>query len=86
MKSMLSAFLSHVGRTGWGIAWYLNDEIIPTLTLTRGVTYTFEVLGGDNPNLSAQYHPFYITDDSEGGYFQLSAADQQVNDSMNKFA
>ncbi|XP_072030814.1 uncharacterized protein [Amphiura filiformis] len=66
------------GRTGWGIAWYLNNEIIPVLTLTRGVTYTFEVLGGDNAAISAQYHPFYITDDPTGGYFQLSEAEQQA--------
>ena len=73
-----SYYLYLAGQPGWGIAWYLNNEIIPVLTLTRGVTYTFEVLGGDNPNLSAQYHPFYITDDPTGGYFQLPASEQQV--------
>ena len=34
----------------------------------RGKTYTFVVEGGQNPNSPAAYHPFYITDDPEGGY------------------
>ncbi|XP_022086607.1 protein Skeletor, isoforms B/C-like [Acanthaster planci] len=58
------------GKTGWGIAWYVNDLLIPEITVERGVQYTFEVYGGDNSEDSAKYHPFYITDDPEGGYAQ----------------
>ena len=36
--------------------------------MVRGKTYTFVVEGGDDKELPAGYHPFYITDDPEGGY------------------
>ncbi|XP_038046019.1 protein Skeletor, isoforms B/C-like [Patiria miniata] len=58
------------GKVGWGIAWYVNDLLIPEITVQRGMTYTFEVHGGNDPALAARYHPFYITDDSEGGFAQ----------------
>lgn len=58
------------GHVSWGIAWYLNDLLIPELYVERGETYTFEVEGGDRPAIPAQYHPFYITDSVEGGYGQ----------------
>lgn len=65
------------GRVGWGIAWFINGQLIPELTLRRNVTYTFLVSGGDDPVVSGNYHPFYITDDVNGGYAQLTEADQQ---------
>ena len=67
-----------LGRPGWGIAWYINDELIPIITVKRGVTYTFDIYGGDDDRLPASYHPFYITDDPDGGYAQLSPQEQQV--------
>lgn len=60
------------GIPSWGIAWYLNDELIPELYVERGETYTFIVEGGNNPQQSARYHPFYITDSNEGGIGQIS--------------
>lgn len=36
--------------------------------MIRGKTYTFVVEGGHDPDVAAKYHPFYITDDSVGGY------------------
>lgn len=54
----------------WGIAWYLNDLLIPELYVERGQTYTFVVEGGDRPANPAQFHPFYITDSPEGGFAQ----------------
>ncbi|XP_030841370.1 protein Skeletor, isoforms B/C [Strongylocentrotus purpuratus] len=65
------------GSVGWGIAWFINGQLIPVLTLSRGKTYTFLVSGGDEPSVNANYHPFYITDDSAGGYAQLSQDEQQ---------
>lgn len=62
-----SAITKH---SSWGIAWYLNDLLIPELYVERGQTYTFEVEGGDRPENPAQYHPLYITDSAEGGYAQ----------------
>ncbi|XP_033097580.1 fibropellin-1-like [Anneissia japonica] len=64
------------GNVGWGISWYINNLLIPRLTLTRGTTYTFKVNGGNNPSQSADYHPFYLTNDPAGGYASLSQAEQ----------
>ncbi|XP_053947186.1 protein Skeletor, isoforms B/C [Anastrepha ludens] len=58
------------GIPSWGIAWYLNDQLIPEITVQRGKTYEFHIEGGDNPAQPARYHPFYITDSPEGGLGQ----------------
>ncbi|XP_018392554.1 PREDICTED: protein Skeletor, isoforms B/C-like [Cyphomyrmex costatus] len=58
------------GTPSWGIAWYINDLLIPEITVERGKTYTFIVEGGNDPTNPAKYHPFYITDSSEGGLGQ----------------
>ncbi|CAG9858428.1 unnamed protein product [Phyllotreta striolata] len=60
------------GLPSWGIAWYINDLLIPELTLERGQTYTFKVEGGDDSSNPARFHPFYITDSKEGGFGQKS--------------
>jgi len=56
------------GHVGWGISWYINGLLIPEIHVVRGKTYTFVVEGGDDKEFAAGYHPFYITDDPEGGY------------------
>ena len=56
------------GHVGWGIAWYINGLMIPEIHVVRGKTYTFVIEGGNDPGQTAAYHPFYITDDPEGGY------------------
>ena len=61
----------------WGIAWYLNNLLIPELYVERGQTYTFVVEGGDKKNQPARYHPFYITNSSEGGLGQKTANEQR---------
>ena len=58
---------SPVGRSGWGIAWYLNSTLIPVINVTRGNTYTFLIYGGNNSSNPSNYHPFYITDSIAGG-------------------
>ncbi|KAG5348197.1 SKEL1 protein, partial [Acromyrmex charruanus] len=58
------------GTPSWGIAWYINDLLIPEITVERGKTYTFIVEGGDDPANPARYHPLYITDSPEGGLGQ----------------
>ncbi|XP_055587341.1 protein Skeletor, isoforms B/C isoform X2 [Uranotaenia lowii] len=60
------------GHPSWGIAWYLNDLLIPEVYVERGQTYTFVVEGGNDSTQPAKYHPFYITDSPEGGYGQLN--------------
>ncbi len=66
------------GQPGWGIAWYINDRLIPEITVKRGVNYIFEVHGGDNPELSASFHPLYITNNETGGYSQLLPEEREV--------
>ncbi|XP_038046212.1 protein Skeletor, isoforms B/C-like isoform X2 [Patiria miniata] len=61
---------SVTGKVGWGIAWYVNGRLIPEIHVVRGVNYTFTVFGGDDPDQSARYHPFYLTNDTVGGYAQ----------------
>ncbi|KAL0134538.1 hypothetical protein PUN28_001371 [Cardiocondyla obscurior] len=60
------------GTPSWGIAWYINGLLIPEITVERGKTYTFIVEGGNDSSNRARYHPFYITDSSEGGLGQNS--------------
>ena len=61
-------FMYCVGQVGWGIAWFINDLLVPELEFQRGRTYTFTVEGGNNPEDPSNYHPFYITDSISGGY------------------
>ena len=58
------------GESSWGIAFYINDYLIPEIIVERGETYIFEVESGNNPSNPAKYHPFYITDSKQGGYGQ----------------
>lgn len=36
------------GTNSWGIAWYINDLLIPEIQVVRGETYTFIVEGGND--------------------------------------
>ncbi|XP_011136070.1 protein Skeletor, isoforms B/C isoform X2 [Harpegnathos saltator] len=65
------------GSSSWGIAWYINDLLIPEITVERGQTYTFIVEGGNDPSNPARYHPFYITNSPEGGFGQKNKDEQE---------
>ncbi|XP_062537926.1 protein Skeletor, isoforms B/C isoform X1 [Armigeres subalbatus] len=65
------------GHPSWGIAWYLNDMLIPEVYVERGKTYTFIVEGGDDETQPAKFHPFYITDSPEGGFGQNTGTQQE---------
>lgn len=39
----------------WGIAWYVNDLLIPEITVERGLTYEFIIEGGNDPSQPARY-------------------------------
>jgi len=43
----------------------------------REQTYTFVIEGGNDRTNPARYHPFYITDSSEGGFGQKSEEEQK---------
>ncbi|KAK3915805.1 Protein Skeletor, isoforms D/E, partial [Frankliniella fusca] len=66
------------GHVGWGISWYINGLLIPEINVVRGKTYTFVVEGGLDPETPARYHPFYITDDSVGG-FEHKTPEERAN-------
>ncbi|KAL1494772.1 hypothetical protein ABEB36_010317 [Hypothenemus hampei] len=65
------------GHVGWGISWYINGLLIPEINVVRGKTYNFITEGGENPEISAKYHPFYITDDPIGGYSYKSPEEKK---------
>lgn len=67
------------GTPSWGIAWYINDLLIPEITVERGETYTFIVEGGKDPANPARYHPLYITDSPEGGLGQNTGKETSEN-------
>ncbi|XP_048505189.1 protein Skeletor, isoforms B/C isoform X2 [Athalia rosae] len=73
----LRGYTAITGQPSWGIAWYINDLLIPEIYVERGQTYTFTVEGGMDSTNPARYHPFYITDDPEGGYGQRSSSEQE---------
>lgn len=43
----------------------------------RNKTYQFIVETGNDETNTAQYHPFYITNSSEGGFGQKTSAQQR---------
>ncbi|KAJ6637834.1 Protein Skeletor, isoforms B/C [Pseudolycoriella hygida] len=60
-----------------GMAWYLNDLLVPELFVERGQTYVFSVEGGDKPSQLDKFHPLYITDSPEGGFGLKSESEQR---------
>ena len=68
-----------LGLSGWGIAYYVNDTLIPVLRVRRGVTYMFIVMAGNDVNDGPRYHSFYITDSIEGGILLDSCDDRLVS-------
>ena len=55
------------GNPAWGIAYWIDGELIPELVVARNKTYTFIIEGGNDPAADARYHPFYITSSTSGG-------------------
>lgn len=57
LKHILRFFqnvLVFVGHPSWGIAWYLNDLLIPEVYVERGQTYTFLIEGGNDETQPAR--------------------------------
>ena len=55
------------GIQGWGVAYWVDDMLIPEIHVRRGDNYTFVVEAGNNAAIQAKYHPLYITNNREGG-------------------
>jgi len=60
-----------------GMAWYVNGLLLPVVGVSRGVSYTFRVNGGDDRERPAEYHPLYITTDAEGGFGSQTPSEQE---------
>ncbi|XP_050436047.1 protein Skeletor, isoforms B/C [Adelges cooleyi] len=70
----------YMGITGvptGDVVWYINDKLIPEIYVERKQTYTFYIEGGDKPNKPGHYHPFYITDNPEGGFGDIDDSEQK---------
>lgn len=67
------------GHVGWGISIYINGLLIPEINVVRGKTYTFVVETGNDPDVPAKYHPFYITDDPIGGFEHKTDEERSVS-------
>ncbi|XP_042862288.1 protein Skeletor, isoforms B/C-like [Penaeus japonicus] len=65
------------GLPSWGIAWWINDMLIPEIYVERGQTYYFTVSGGNDKLNSPRYHPLYITSSPEGGFGQKTVEEQK---------
>ena len=78
LHSVVSSLYYIPGLSGSEIAYYINDTMIPVLRLRRGVTYTFIVEAGNDPNDVPNYHPFYITDSEDGGILLDTAEEKMV--------
>lgn len=63
----MQGYTSITGIESPGIAYWVDDLLIPEIHVTRGFNYTFIVETGSNSSDKAHYHPFYITDSREGG-------------------
>jgi hypothetical protein len=50
-KEIISFFVAIAGQPSWGIAWYIDDLLIPEIYVERGETYTFLVEGGRKAEL-----------------------------------
>ncbi|EJW87937.1 hypothetical protein WUBG_01153 [Wuchereria bancrofti] len=62
-------FMAHARPAKY--VWYVNGYLAD-IYLKRGVTYTFNVEGGNDKSTSDFYNPLYISDDPFGGYAKLS--------------
>lgn len=66
---VLKGYMHMTGEGSPGLVWYINGLMAPILHVQRGKTYTFRVEGGNSFDKSYRfYHPFYITDEPNGGY------------------
>uniref|UniRef100_A0A2K6W493 DM13 domain-containing protein n=1 Tax=Onchocerca volvulus TaxID=6282 RepID=A0A2K6W493_ONCVO len=62
-------FMAHARPAKY--VWYVNGYLAD-IYLKRGVTYTFNVEGGNDKSTSDFYNPLYISDDPFGGFAKLS--------------
>lgn len=61
------------------LCWWINNLLLPELTVYRGQTYYFKVQGGDSDKLgSVNYHPFYITSSRDGGYGKKTESEKRT--------
>jgi len=72
----LTGYTPITGLQSWGVAYWVDDLLIPEIHVQRGHNYTFIIEAGNNPAIHPRYHPMYITNNREGGGGQKP---QQLN-------
>lgn len=60
-----------------GLVWYIDGKLSPEIWIRRGLTYSINVYGGNNPHSAEYYNPLIITDEPYGGYERLSEQAQK---------
>lgn len=60
-----------------GSVWYIDGRISPEIWMQRGLTYSVNVYGGNNPHSVENYNPLIITDEPHGGYERLNEQAQK---------
>eukprot|EP00095_Tigriopus_kingsejongensis_P006476 maker-scaffold598_size127767-snap-gene-0.16 protein:Tk06476 transcript:maker-scaffold598_size127767-snap-gene-0.16-mRNA-1 annotation:"conserved hypothetical protein" len=58
--------------------WWINDKLLPEVYVERSKTYYFRIQGGDDPDTPKNYHPFYITSDHGGGFYEKNPAERKL--------
>ena len=76
--SEFTGFCSLSGLGTEGAAFYVNGLLTPDIYLQHGVNYTFVIETGLGRN-DAQFHPMYVTTDSEGGFQTKTDYQKMVN-------
>jgi len=59
------------------LCFWINNLLLPELTVYRGQTYYFKVNGGDSER-QVHYHPFYITSSPLGGYGNKAESEKNI--------
>ncbi|MCP9266102.1 Protein Skeletor, isoforms D/E [Dirofilaria immitis] len=67
-------FMAHARPAKY--VWYVNGYLAD-IYLKRGVTYTFNIEGGNDKSTSDFYNPLYISDDPFGGFAKLSSDERK---------
>jgi len=74
----VQGYAAMTGMESWSKAWYIDGELIPEIYVRRGQRYLFLIHGGDDETDNMHYHPFYISDDQEGGYAHKPDKERQI--------
>ncbi|XP_076331217.1 cytochrome and DOMON domain-containing protein knickkopf isoform X2 [Tachypleus tridentatus] len=70
-------YMGYTGMASQGNVFYINGLMAPELYVKRNKKYIFKIETGNDPQKAEVYHPFYITDDVNGGYSKYSGEERK---------